>query len=345
MPPIRPDDHAYRFRPAMLRELRERLNLTQAQMAQLLEIPVNTLSRWETGANLPDANALAAIHSIAADRGVTPQFFEERRKTVSKFQYRKIRLIDWDFQNLGLEAKFISETADELDRYLNILCGQPEKLGKWAYVPATMGLHWGFGNSPQGKVLQEAGFELKPCHQNADRKIMEDGRKVFRLPPQSYSPFSPSSWSGATMPGSNEVNPKEYAYVLISDDGDYAEYLREIQRAGAETFVFGTDKCSQKLIKAVGQDHFIPLNRPYAILKGLEAVRKLKGQPTTKSEFGNLCRKALADDDWDEFPTDTGFGKQHPYARIRDYMESAGLIRIRKVGNDPNRITITEIKR
>ena len=249
MPPIRPDDHAYRFRPGTIRELRESLKLTQAQMADLLEIPTNTLSRWETGANLPDANALAAIYSIAADRGVTPQFFEERSKTMGKFQYRKIRFIDWDFQNLDLEAEIIGETADELNRYLNILCGRPQEIGKWAYVSAMVGGYWGADHSAQGKALQEAGFDLMSCQFDADRQIIEDGRDAFGLPHTSQS--------GAT----DGDNPKEHAYVLISDDGDYAEYLKDLRNAGAETFIFGTDECSKKLIKAVGQDHFIPINR------------------------------------------------------------------------------------
>ena len=96
MPPIRPDDHAYRFRPGTIRELRESLNLTQAQMADLLEIPTNTLSRWETGSNLPDANALAAIYSIATDRGVTPQFFEEREKTMEIYEHDNY-MIAWNY--------------------------------------------------------------------------------------------------------------------------------------------------------------------------------------------------------------------------------------------------------
>ena len=325
MPPIRPEDHAYRFRPSMLRELREQLKLTQAQMADLLEIPVNTLSRWELGNNLPDANALAAIYSVAAGRGVKPQFFEERRSAMSKFKRRETRIIDWDFQNLALKDEYIEETCGELNGYLNAMCGSPSRLGQYAYVPAWDGHLWGVEHSPQGKELQKAGFKLFSCNVNADQKIIEDGKRVLGSP--------------------SNFRPEETAYILISDDGDYAEYLGGIQSWGYETFVFGTDECSQKLIKAVGKDHFIPLNRPYVVLACLKVVRDLKGRPTTKAEFGHLCRKAFSGDGWDEFPSDTGFGKKHPYARIRDYLESSGLVKVNKVGNDPNRITITEVKR
>lgn len=319
MPPIRPDDHAYRFRPAMLRELRERLNLTQAQMAQLLEIPVNTLSRWETGANLPDANALAAIHSIAADRGVTPQFFEERGNAMIKLKNLKNRIIDWDFQNLGLQAEDIARTCNELNRYINTLCGRPNNSERYVYATVLTS----DGNLSQRTELQKAGFEIVQCAFNADSQIIADGKDLF----------SPTS----------DLKPKESVYVLISNDGDYAQYLKSFRDLGVETFVYGSGKCSDKLIKAVGRDHFIPLERPYLIFKCLEVVRELKGEHISKANFGDLCRRKLADDEFDM--ENTGFSLNRPYASALQHMVSMGIVKISQIDNDPNRITITEIKR
>ena len=253
---------------------------------------------------------------------------------MGKFPHRKIRFIDWDFQNLSLEAKYIRETADELNQYLNLLCGRPQKLGQWAYASTRIGKrNWGGENSPQGKALQEAKFKLMPCQVNADRQIIEDGRKIFGLPHTSQSAAA------------NKANPKEHAYILISNDGDYTEYLKEIRNAGAEAFVVGTDKCSEKLIKAVGQNHFIPINRPDVILECLKVIRKLKSQPIKKSEFGNLCRKSLANDGWDEFPDDTGFSLNRPYASALQHMVSMGIVTTTQVANDPNHIIITETQR
>ena len=325
MPPIRPEDHAYRFRPSMLRELREQLKLTQAQMADLLEIPVNTLSRWELGNNLPDANALAAIYSVAAGRGVKPQFFEERRITMSQFKKRKNRIIDWDFQNRGVDAEDIGETCNELNRYLNLRYGHPSTRIRYAYLPARMVASRDVKHSPQGQALQEAGFEVVKCDFDADRQIMEDGADLFG--------------------SSDDHKPNESVYLLISDDGDYADFLKGFRSAGVETLVFGTDNCSQRLIKAVGPDHFIPFNRPHVIFKVLDVVRKLNGNPTNKSEFGNQCRKALEKAGWDEFPEDTGFSLNRPYASALQHMTTIGLVNVKQVGNDPNRITITEVKR
>ena len=325
MSPIRPEDHAYSFRPAMLRDLREQLKLTQAQMSDLLEIPVNTLSRWELGNNLPDANALAAIYSVAAERGVKPQFFEERRNSVNKFKKRKNRIIDWDFQNLGIEAEDVGETCNTLNRYLNFLYGRSTNLVRYAYLPARIGGLWGTENSSQGQALQNAGFKVVPCNVDADRQIMSDGAGLFD--------------------SSSNYQPKESAYILISDDGDYADFLKSFRSAGVEVIVFGTDECSQKLIRAVGSDHFIPFNRPHVIFKVLDVVRKLNGNPTGKSEFGNQCRKALEQSGWEEFPEDTGFSLNRPYASALQHMNTIGLVDVKQVGNDPNRITITEVKR
>ncbi len=323
MPPIRPEDHAYRFRPAVLRELRGRLNLTQAQMADLLEIPVNTLSRWELGNNLPDANALAAIYSVAAERGVTPHFFEERRKAVSKRKIRKDRIIDWDFQNLSVNDGIIKDIAKELIEYMDCAFGRSSSDVLYAYV-SVMG-----HNSSQKQALQEADFEVIQCYFNADQKIIEDGKGLFDT--------------------NSNFNPEESAYVLISDDGDYADFLKGFLSAGVETFVFGTNECSQKLIKAVGQDRFIPFERPYVVLKCLEVARKLKGKTINKANFGDLCRRKLADnghglDEIDDIMRGAGFTSNRPYASALTHMDSMGMIKVQNVGNDPNRITITEIK-
>ena len=326
MPPIRPDDYSYRFRPAMLRELRGQLKMTQAQMADLLEIPVNTLSRWELGSNLPDANALAAVYSIAAERGVKPQFFEERRKTISKPKKRKNRIIDWDFQNLGIGAEDIGETCDGLNQYLDILFGRSSDPLLYAYAPFRMGGFSRVDRSPQGQALQKAGFKVVACQSDADRKIMEDGKELF----------DPSS----------DFNPKESVYVLVSDDGDYAEFLKGFRAAGVEVFVFGTDECSQKLVKSVGQDHFIPWQRPYMVVKCYEVALELVGSPITKSAFGDRCRQALGEDglegdEYEELLEDSGFSLNRPFASALQHMHTMDILNVKPTGNDPARVTIT----
>ena len=343
MPPIRPDDHAYRFRPAMLRELRERLNLTQAQMAHLLEIPVNTLSRWETGANLPDANALAAIHSIAADRGVTPQFFEERKTPMTERAKRQNIVIHWDYQNFALPGDRIVPFAERLKQYLKLLYPQSNLISAKAYTSG-----WFRGDT--GIHLHNSGFDERVTFQNADAELIRDAENLFGItanPGVSGGFYSydfaklalPSVFSYPGLP--NQADPQKSVYVLIANDGDYANPLSAVKAAGADVYVCGDSQCSKNLIQTVGQDHFIPCNRPYVVAKFLAVLGIMRG-PTSKAMYAQFCKRMLERDGWNEFPPDTGFGTKHPYARARDYMESVGLIKIRKIDNDNYPIIITE---
>ena len=58
MAPIKSDQFEYAFRPQSIEVLRKQLGLTQAGLAEELDVPVNTVSRWETGATTPDAPGL-----------------------------------------------------------------------------------------------------------------------------------------------------------------------------------------------------------------------------------------------------------------------------------------------
>ena len=338
MPPIRPDDHAYRFRPAMLRELRERLNLTQAQMAQLLEIPVNTLSRWETGANLPDANALAAIHSIAADRGVTPQFFEERKTPMTERAKRQNIVIHWDYQNFALPRDRIVCFAERLKQYLKLLYPQSDLISAKAY---TSGLFHG----DTGIQLHNSGFDERITAQNVGAELIRDAEKIFRITANPYDSVKLAAPPASAYPGlPNQADPQKSVYVLIANDGDYANSLSAVKEAGADVYVCGDSQCSKNLIKTVGQDHFIPCNRPYVVVRFLAVLgRGLHNTPTSKAEYAQFCKRDLEIHGWNEFPPETGFGPKHPYARARDYMESVGLIKIRKIDNDNYPIIMTEV--
>ncbi len=80
MVPVRPG--AFTFRRESISEVRQHLRLSQAQLAQHLGVPKNTVSRWETGATTPDADSLAAIYSIAREAGVVANFFAADRTAV-----------------------------------------------------------------------------------------------------------------------------------------------------------------------------------------------------------------------------------------------------------------------
>ena len=160
----------------------------------------------------------------------------------------------------------------------------------------------------------------------------------------SHSPLVVSTFPSYT--NQSQATPQNSVYVLIANDGDYANLLSALKKAGADVYVCGNSQCSKKLLQAIGKDHFIPYNRPYVVLRCLAVVSLfLHNQPTTKADYASSCKRMLAGDGWDKFPPDTGFAPKHPYARARDYLESVGLIKIRKTPNNPDRIIITETQR
>ncbi|MEL7563112.1 helix-turn-helix transcriptional regulator [Dehalogenimonas sp. 4OHTPN] len=69
----------YEFSGDALVEIRKGLGITQTKMAEMLDVPPNTLSRWETGVTVPDAESLASIYSLAKEKGISPIFFNLRR--------------------------------------------------------------------------------------------------------------------------------------------------------------------------------------------------------------------------------------------------------------------------
>jgi DNA-binding transcriptional regulator YiaG len=79
--PVSPtNSFEYQFSPSALNKVRSQLGLSQAKLAGRLELPVNTVSRWERGETTPDAHSLAAIYSIAKEQGLTARFFSEEVK-------------------------------------------------------------------------------------------------------------------------------------------------------------------------------------------------------------------------------------------------------------------------
>ena len=89
---------AYRFRKESIAEMRQTLGLSQSAMAAMLDLPKNTVSRWERGETTPDAESLAAIYSLGMEKGVTPNFFVPVKQ---KAPPRDIALVYWDLQSIA----------------------------------------------------------------------------------------------------------------------------------------------------------------------------------------------------------------------------------------------------
>ena len=109
----------FRFDPTSIVDLRNKLGLAQVDMARSLGVPSNTLSRWETGRATPDANSLAAIYSLAHDRGLNMNFFRQ-----VGVEHRTRLVVVLDFQNLGVAARNVPKMDDFIMEMLGSHCAE-----------------------------------------------------------------------------------------------------------------------------------------------------------------------------------------------------------------------------
>ena len=333
MAPIRPEDHTFVFRAAVMTELRRELGLNQAELAELLDVPVNTLSRWERGSNVPDANALAALFSVAKERGVDPAFFTERKGAIMDRHSRKDLVVQWDFQNMAFDADGINAFIPEIRDYMQLIFPRLEGFKATAY---GSGVSWAVSNA-----LSEVEVVTRTSYFNADRQLIQDGELIFGLPQSTNVHLDLFPTSGNLQ----KIDPRQAVYILISNDGGYVEFLEQLKKVNVETFVCGNRNRSDRLIKAVGLDHFIPWQRPYVVTKCVEVAQELPGETISKSSFGNKCRVALEEDEFDKddytgLLEDAGFSLNRPFASVLQHVRTMGILRAKQSTDDADRVTL-----
>ncbi len=307
MAPIKSDQFAYAFRPESIDELRKQVGLTQAGLADELDVPVNTVSRWETGATTPDAKALAAMYSVAKERGVNPQFFQRRVEVTKKQRERTKLMVAWDFQNRGLGAVDVVHEWPFAKKYLDLHFPKAHANRSLRAYPTL------FQNEAR-KELENFGFEITQSAYNVDSQIVRDV-KDYCL-----------------------VNPSKVVFVLISDDGDFVSLLRELRQAGVDCYVWGSDRCSQRLIAAVEENHFVNWDRMFVVSTCIDVIKEIGGKPISRSAFGQRCYQAL--EDAEVFPDSVGFSKNRPYASLLRWLELQGLVSVQEISSKKDTITV-----
>lgn len=238
MAPVKPRN--YEFDASSIAVLRTRLKMKQVAMAELLGVPANTLSRWETGATKPDADSLAAIHSIALENGAAVNFFKKATSTqtaskkernaetaskslpVTKGISRMGAFLD--FQNVGITeqdfAKFNKSLRKKLvDRFPN------SKRSRFrAFVDS----------GKNSKMFDANQWNVNKGSGNRDKDIMKAVRDYC------------------------QSNAKGTAVVLLTKDGDFASLIKEIQGKGAQVYLMAPSGASKKLLDVVDKQHRIP---------------------------------------------------------------------------------------
>ena len=260
--PVIPSDFEYQFSPAALKEVREHLGLSQAQIAKRLNLPTNTLSRWERGETSPDANSLAAIYSIATGAGIEPAFFRKGGDMVSStkrpqgrqrplngrrvLNRQRTRLgLMWDFQNVPLDSDDAHDAWFYMEKFLDIAFPEVDDwnlkvYASWEHDEAVKSLRY---------------LDVSRVGHNADSQIEQDIRRFCNLP-------SSGIWRDPT----HDQDPKDTVLILVSRDGDFAEALYEADHAGIDVYLWAPPGCSRELLGVVRRDHIIPWNHPCIIV-------------------------------------------------------------------------------
>ncbi len=195
----------YEFRPSSLIKLRQDMKLKQKTMAQMLDIPANTLSRWETGSTTPDAEALAAIHSLAKERGATPEFFQRRKLDPKPSKGRSRLIVTWDFQQVGVYGPQL----EDMDSFVR---SQLNKRFPQASYRLLKAFAWE-SQSEQTDLLDELGW-----------KVFEDDDKLVH-----------NVFDDAKSDCGQE--PEDTTFVLIAKDDVYDELIKELKERRVQVYL------------------------------------------------------------------------------------------------------------
>ena len=209
---------SYRFDPKGIVDIRTRLGIAQFEMALLLGVPANTLSRWETGRATPDAHSLAAIYSFAQERGLSPTFF---RHFVSGHRTRLVVILD--FQDLGVSALSIKQ----MDSYLM------EEMERIA--PSTDHEVFKAFASPGQVVgiaeLKKLKWRVRVDESDQDEAIIQQ------------------------VKGDCGQDPEETVLVICSKGGNFEALVKEMRERGVEVHLITPPGTSQALLETVDADH------------------------------------------------------------------------------------------
>lgn len=234
MPPLK--DGIYRFDPKSITALRSQLQITQAKLAAELGVPPNTVSRWERGDTAPDARALAAIHSIAMERGLTPAYFKKAAPATP--DARTELLVYLDLQNLSLNAADVPAFDGWIRAELNRRF--PNTANRW--FKGFCAPH----QSAATEQLESLGWRIWEDSDDLDDEIVSQSRSDCGRKPDNT------------------------ILILGSKDGDFAGLINEMRGKGVMVYLIAPPGISQKLAQAVGEDWRIAwpslgnrIRRPY----------------------------------------------------------------------------------
>ena len=208
---------SFEFNPSVLIDIRNKLKISQAEMAKQIGVPPNTLSRWENKATVPDAQSLASIYSLAMDNGITPTFFSIRKDTKPSQIIRDRLLVMWDFCTLGLQAY------------------QVEEAEKWIKSELKRRFH--------NMNIEIFKAFSHPSQSSATDKLIELGWRVWEEPSSMDKELIDQARSDAGQ------DLKATILVLITRDNEFIDLIDEMQKKGVRVYLFSPSNTDPDLIE------------------------------------------------------------------------------------------------
>lgn len=216
---------SYEFKPGSLADIRNKLKMSQAEMARQLGVPPNTLSRWENKATVPDAKSLASIYSLAKDHGITPTFFGIRKDTKAQQKIRDRLIVMWDFRTLGLQAYQVEEAETWVKTEI-----------KKRFHNMTIEMFKAFSHSSQS---------------SATDKLIKLGWRVWEEPSGMDEELIDQTRSDTGQ------DPKATILVLITRDNEFIDLIDEMHKKGVRVYLLSPSNADDDLIEQVGRKRWI----------------------------------------------------------------------------------------
>ena len=216
---------SYEFKPGSLVDIRNKLNLSQAQMAKQIGVPPNTLSRWENKTTVPDAESLATIYSLAKDNGITPNFFGIRKGTKSQQKVRDRLIVMWDFWT----SPFQSYQVRDADTWLK------NELRK-RFRNMSIELYKAYAHPSQSGAtdyLLELGWKVWEDYRGMDDELIDHARSDV----------------GQDL--------KASILVLITRDIQFIDLINEMHQKGVRVYLITPTTTDHRLIESVGNRRWI----------------------------------------------------------------------------------------
>jgi len=222
---------SYEFKPGSLVDIRNKLKISQAEMARQIGVPPNTLSRWENKATVPDAESLASVYSLAIDNGITPIFFGIRKDTKPSQKIRDRLLVMWDFQTLGLQAY------------------QVEEAEKWIKSEIKRRFH--------NMTVEIFKAFSHPSYSSTTDKLVDLGWRVWEEQSGMEDELIDQARSDAGQ------DPKATILVLITRDDEFIDLIDEMQKKGVRVYLIAPSNTDADLIEEVGHKRWIEWDSHY----------------------------------------------------------------------------------